>query len=507
MSRPFLILVAALLVCQNLTAKTKKELAFTVIHTDSVVGYTASKEPIRGNCYQFSAPIFQISMNADQNQALILLKQIDPKWGVYGRGELSAFNFQTGNFGWHFTVKGIDIRRSKDAIYCKQGTTASLFSMADGSEIRKVPGPYLFMDYENNIGFGGEYGVDLISGKCIWRHPVTAEDGELPGELYHIDDSLVAFCYGGLHVMNLYTGKGWDYKLSTTKGNPGTTWTLIGAGMVGGLYQGMAVAPVSMGPGSPRLTGFNSNIASDNGLIYIADKLGLLCWDVKTGELIWRQKISRSKMSGSEIFIKNGAIYIINKGLADQGSIGTPFIAAYDKNSGNEAFFQTLGTGGIMSYRIENDTCWIYNGDLHRVDLNTGELKSQHFIANKYVTAKRLFVDPSTLLVENIKGLTSAGTVFHGDFFMVTENNEICVFSRNAELRQVLKSNNLWLVNGRYKDNYILLNGKGETALERDGKITLKLPSGFHDNLIGDKLYRISDKSVQVISLSDVFAD
>ncbi len=58
-------------------------------------------------------------------------------------------------------------------------------------------------------------GVDAMTGKEIWKKNISKRDAEIP---YYrlINDSTLLIISGGLHAVNIYTGKGWDYDIKTS---------------------------------------------------------------------------------------------------------------------------------------------------------------------------------------------------------------------------------------------------------------------------------------------------
>lgn len=58
-------------------------------------------------------------------------------------------------------------------------------------------------------------GVDAMTGKEIWKKNISKRDAGIP-YYRHINDSTLLIISGGLHAVNIYTGKGWDYDIKTS---------------------------------------------------------------------------------------------------------------------------------------------------------------------------------------------------------------------------------------------------------------------------------------------------
>ncbi|WP_123985304.1 outer membrane protein assembly factor BamB family protein [Taibaiella soli] len=497
MLKPFF--VASLLALSAAAAAKSRTDNFTTQRRDSIIGYNINKVPLHAACYSLPAEIFRIGIDNEQNNAVLLLRNVDENNRFYGDGELSLLNFEAGNFDWHFGVKGTEVHRTRNTIFYQSKAGTSIFNVADKKRLPASLNNFCFLGYHNDIAYDGVNAVDLKTGKQIWKHSIRNSDVPFDG-LRQINDSMVAFSWAGMHVLNIKTGEGWDYKMKTTKGMGVAIAASIGIGAATGL-----LTPVAVVPAVRFQTGMKSNIVFDNQNIYFADKESIVCWNINTGAVLWENELPSKKTSSSELFIAGENIYLVNKGHLGNKEMGQPFIAAYNKQTGAKLFFEELGESGISSVLVQGDTCLLYNGSVCKVDLNTGKHLSLKITGG---TETKWLIDPEEFFIERgASEMVSLKRQFPGSFAVQDANGAIIMYGNNNDVKARLRPDAYWTLDRRYNDSRILYHINHTLAVERNGQKIATLEPAIMDQFLGDKLYRVVDRGLQVISLPEVLAN
>jgi len=496
MFKPFLITT---LLATSIAASAKSGAdEFTIYRKDAVVGYTANKTPLHAVCYQFPKDVYQLSIDNEQNNALLLLKKVNEDNHFYGDGELSLLNFGTGDLDWHFTVKGTEVHRTRNVIFYQSKAGTYVFNVADKKRLPTTINNYLFLDYNSDIAYDGVSGVNLKTGKRVWKHATRNEDIPLD-EFRRINDSMVAFSWAGMHVLNMNTGEGWDYKMKTSKGRAMSVFASIGVGIASGLLTPVAVVPVVR----PQ-TGLKSNILFDDQQIYFADRENIVCWNIATGTVLWQNELPSEKARGSEIFMNGENIYLVNRAVFKGKDAGQPSIAAYNKNTGTKLFFEELGTTAISSLTVQNDSCLLYGSDVQKVDLRTGK-HSVAKISGPTDSELKWLINSETIFIENGDNeITSLKTQFPGTFSMQAASGKIFVYNGDGTMARMLQPESYWSFETKYKGSRMLYRADHKVAFEYNGQKVMTLEPAIVNQIQGDNLYRIVDKGLQVISLSEI---
>ncbi|PZF72792.1 outer membrane protein assembly factor BamB family protein [Taibaiella soli] len=353
------------------------------------------------------------------------------------------------------------------------------------------------------MGYDGVAGFDLTTGAQLWQHSIKTQEKNVAESIKVLNDSIVAFSYSGLHVLNLKNGKGWDYEMVTSK---------TGSSGMGAETNMLPGVPVVMRGGSILKTSISSDIGYDTAQFYLADWIGLMAWNAATGKVVWEQEIETKMMSRSHIFIKGDIVYLLNRGAVggnyktDVNAGTTAFLAAYNRNSGAPLFFDTLGKKSVSSYWTKGNDCWIYNGSLFHVNLADGKFQTIYFHGKNAPASEAVVESANRVFVIGAEGkIQTLATRYAADF--VLQDNEagtLRVYGVNGNLLQTLQPAAYWLYKQQYRDMKVLDNFDGQLLFLKDGQAVLQTEPAKSNDIYADKLYRVVDKGLQVLSLPEV---
>jgi len=124
---------------------------------------------------------------------------------------------------------------------------------------------------------------------------------------------------------------------------------LIGAN-VAGLALGLLTGTFVVSTGHDLVSNINSDIASDSLNHYFASKEYLVALNLN-GKVVWKTKLPTGT-SSSTLFYTKDTIYMINMGEAKYNGrtsdYGKPYLAAYDKKTGNQLFMNNILQGSLL---------------------------------------------------------------------------------------------------------------------------------------------------------------
>ena len=280
----------------------------------------------------------------------------------YGSTHIVAFDLVSQKNKWSSKVfpQYDEILFTQKHIIYSQHTTNSL-DVATGIKLWEIQPLIWYYDEGANIGLAKQgrnvVGVNLASGGILWENKEFRMNTNW--SIMKLSDSTILLDYSGLHVINIFTGKSWKYKADT---NAKYVTGEDVAGSVGIITVGIVAAIIGLrgsGGTMPKhvVSNINSNILLDSGKIYFASKDKMICF-MMDGTLVWQHPLPTDFTSTSFVFIKDGLLYIRNRGYADingtQKSFGRPFVSAYNLDNGNQQLFQ-LDKGRGWEYESESD--------------------------------------------------------------------------------------------------------------------------------------------------------
>ena len=101
-----------------------------------------------------------------------------------------------------------------------------------------------------------------------------------------------------------------------------------------------------------------------NHRIFFISRYSVFCWDMETGEEIWRTDLDYAGLLSSDYLYHEGKVITVT----DQG-----FLIAFDADTGQRLYYQKKGGCCVADIRIHKDKIYYSDTDLFVSDLNTGK--------------------------------------------------------------------------------------------------------------------------------------
>lgn len=257
--------------------------------------------------------------------------------------KLEVYSMKTGKFlwsipfnpnlGWIYSIsKGILVNNGK--------SETEYLDYKTGELIHKYKLYPAFFDEDKDIliGYKGKVNkltaYSISSGKELWKTKTENNDERTLSTICCPDSNTIIFQGSNLLKVNIATGETDEYCLSSRVSDKKSNAANIGIG----------IATAFLGAGMIYLPTYFSDLGSkaitdSTGNIYVADREALTCLNNKLNE-IWRYDFPKSTGSKSYLYITGDTLNILNTGTAkttgDTRKFGKPFIASFDKTTGNQ---------------------------------------------------------------------------------------------------------------------------------------------------------------------------
>lgn len=214
----------------------------------------------------------------------------------------------------------------------------------------------------------------------------------------YTNDSTMIVVASGLHAINIKTGKGWDYNTVTGKKDYTGTVAANAVGVGLALLTGTLVTS----SGHNVVRDLVSNVVTDSSYIYFLSREQLAKINKHTGDLVWTSPFPKDIPSKSSLFMNDSLVFMINYGFAFMGNrqldFGKPFIAAFDKQTGERKYLSLTNSKDdpILDFKVvDNDIYFIFKNRMAKYSKETGGLikekefqnadfgEQKHFISHK----------------------------------------------------------------------------------------------------------------------------
>lgn len=137
-------------------------------------------------------------------------------------------------------------------------------------------------------------GVDAMTGKEIWKKKISNRDAGIP-YYRQINDSTLLIISGGLHAVNIYTGKGWDYDIKTSDNSFKSEVISYSISSRGGLIPALITDLVR---GTKKLDYGDINIEGD--IIMYNNETEFVKLSVNDGAIMEKRTITANPKKNSE---------------------------------------------------------------------------------------------------------------------------------------------------------------------------------------------------------------
>lgn len=492
----------------------------TINEKEIVIGeFIAKNESIKAKEFLLPDKIYNFQIDTT-NQLLsfqIRGTTANGKW-MDNKGSLMVFDLKSGKLKWK---KKINYQIS--GVFCFQGFIIQSFGnksisldIQTGKELWETKNSICYINQKNKIAlaygiknFSQDFentlkGINLINGQEIWQRNINRIYGW--NQVSPIDDQTLLISSSGLHALNLFDGKGWDFGATTGDKDYKETVAKNVLGVALGLMTGTFIGS----------TGYNvvTDICSNNFIkdskTYFAGKKSIVCLD-SNGKQIWRNELNQDFTSKALIWHRGDTLYHINYGFANMNGIrpvnyGVPFFAAYSITDGKEIFSKSFdknkSIGEIMI--MDDNILLVFDKQMKKISMLNGETLMSREITEKDYENLNGFTQ-TFAYIKNVDGkfikLVDEQKLLQ---YLYNKNEDVMSLDNDLNLKKQFKISDMYFNTKNFENlKFLFTTEKNETWVidENDNPIAKFFESG-RSIIINDKIYVLKDDRFISIDLS-----
>jgi outer membrane protein assembly factor BamB len=453
---------------------------------------------IEGTELLFSERIYKAYLDTSTNLLTVQLRKTNKKGTTYKWfGNIVQYDMENDKILW---TKDINYKTSyiknhhKTIILTENAISYSLDVYTGNIKWGGTHNIY-FADPEFNIALGyrsGYYdkelkvleGINLKNGRTVWKRELSREMGW--NNQFFTNDSTLLITAKGLHNINLKTGKGWDFH------------TVIHEFEFSNY-------------GHPLLRNYGADMWVDSTSIYFKSKNEVARFDKETGDVVWKAQITKNNAGGSFLIMADSVIYLLHKGYDnrsyDLSFIGAPFIAAFDRETGEQKYIVQIKIDQIpiLAYDIfENEIYLLSKNKITKHDLITGNLLVEKSISKDSLGIFKYFASDKVFIEDKDGHYLSLWQYDSTKMFILNQKHTLFSVDKELNVQQIKEEKDLYL-HYLSTDEYNFFSHDDITIIQnKAGKLIAKIALSSGAIINYENFYAKVGKSLMIFDLKDI---
>lgn len=375
------------------------------------------------------------------------------------------------------------------------------------------------IDRVHNIGMGYRistrkkntlYGFDMDVGEEIWNRPISRDYDW--NDVMFVNDTTTVLVAGGIHTIDPRDGSGWSYDSKTGKKD----YTAAVTGTILGLAAGLLTGHYSVTTGYDLIADMVSNVISEDESFTMATAEEIVKLD-NSGTIIWSQPLSKDEVSHSYIWEENKTVFMMNSGYARSGYFKIPagksFIAAYDKESGEEiykTFVSPTEDDFIRDYKLSGDNILLlFENRIEQYKLTNGEMTNSNDTESFENGELAAFIGYEAFRKEGENVYYSISSHDMSNNYIITYEDQILVLDREFDYMETIDFDELFILTAGAKDYFVISDYAGTHSLLLDNDLLplAEIDAAGDVYINGSTLYVVDDQKMVKMSLPDYWTN
>lgn len=490
------LLIVSLMNLVGLTMYAQSDIE--ILNQQKVVGknYLTNKDIIAKEIV-FPEKIYKTYIDTSANCITVQLRYESPTGKITrNNGNIVVYDLGQKKEKWSKKINYIQTNIDQFNDLFIETTAGKSYSLnAQNGEIQwEVKNKIIYNDPYQKIGLGYKIkgfgpendllqGIDLRNGHIKWTTPISRHFGW--NNVVHLNDSTLIIVSSGIHSIHLKNGSGWDYSAQTGENI---------LDLLTGDYQ---------------VYGEVSNLIGDSTNIYLASKQKITRLN-QLGQVLWSTPLPMDLTSKSHIFKEDSILYLVNYGYAYRSyqtyRAGTPFIAAFNANTGKQVYLKTVGSKKEKITGFQTSRGQIYL-------VFTNKMAQYTLLDGSLIQEKTFKIKPDEYLVDYVgpQVYIKTDSVYHSlalsdstTHCILTENNKILVMNAQFQIIRTMDYEDVYFNAGREKNCRFLVKGDKTIVINDDQKKVASIDVSMKTRLIGTKFYSIRDKSFLELDIKEI---
>ena len=323
------------------------------------VGLTIDSTVVMAESQTFARRIDGVTIKPGLDYLLLKFRETtkNGKWLQFN-GEIGAFSLKESRLLWTspFNYSNSTAYCTKAGVIITKGNKVSMLDPVTGDV--RWQGKFNLVQHDDStnvlLGYSGPRssklsGYNMTTGKLLWTAKLPHDKNWGWNHVIREDSVHWLIVADDLNRLNIRTGEVCAYEAKTgvtdVKGALLQGLAMAGGAVAGAMLTGYAVYPVGV-VGPNVINQLHSNVLQEDSLYYFADREHVVCLN-DSMNLVWSYELPSKTSAFSRLVCNDSTLYMFNFGFGMKNGLqrtkmGRPFIAAFDKRTGDCLFMNML---------------------------------------------------------------------------------------------------------------------------------------------------------------------
>lgn len=490
------------LLCFTLCSNAQNAINNFFITKDTVIGKTFDGNDIVVKCYKPQHKIYQWHWDGFSDNLLLELRQTNKKGTSFrNEGSIAMIDLNNKSVKWsrNINYNNSETKQQGKYLFFSEKKKNFCLDPETGNVFWENKNNLYFIDPKLNIGVGYPVqsisnnlsAIDLSNGNTLWTKPVDRTRGW--DDAYMLTDSVLLVAVNGIQALDLPTGNGWSYKAATSQKKIGQMVAANAAGILLGVLTGTVMYQTS----PDEVTEMVSNMLIDEGNSIVLASRDMISRVGNSGEILWSTPLPEKFTSKSSLFLKDSAVYMINRGYAFYNGgfsmVGDPYLAAFNINDGSRRYLTMIPEKKefIRNFQVINDMLFlVFENRIATYSLTDGSLLTEKIVGLEKGEQLDAFVESGIYVLQGDSTFMDMAAAYPEQNLIMTSGNRVISLTDSLETLITYDKKDVFektIDNGTYT---LLTNDEKEFIVcDFSGKPMMKFQASPNMFMTNNKLY------------------
>lgn len=428
------------------------------------VGLTIDSTAVVAESQSFGRRIEGVVIHSELDYMLLKFRETTKsgKWLQF-KGEIGAYSIKDSKLLWTYPF---DYRNS--SAYCTKAgvgvAKGNKFTMLDANTGSvRWQGKFTPVQFDDStnivLGYSGPRssklsGYNMTTGQLLWTASMPHDKNWGWNHVIREDSVHWLVVADDLNRLNIQTGEvcAFDAKtgVSDVKGALLQGLVMAGAAVAGAMATGYAAYPVGV-VGPNVINQLHSNVVQDDSLYFFADREQVVCLD-KDMKTVWSYEFPSKTSAFSRLVCNDSTLYMFNLGFGlkngqQRTKMGRPFIAAFDKRTGECQFMNMLSLKKDMVedavLNPEGAFMLFDDGLAYKHELDDSTVTVSPWDVKEHSQLRAIITQP-VYAYYNLKSMFDVIATDGVHFPVITENGDIFMVDRELRISEIFPAYSLY---------------------------------------------------------------